>query len=468
MRIARHFVDVTDRQGRRRVQYRVAGSGPPIVLIHQSPRSSAEWEPLMRRWAREFTVIAPDTPGFGDSGPLAIARPECADYADALLALFDALGLDRVAAYGFHSGAIIAMTALARAPHRFRALVCGGYAVWTAAEQADFGARYTPPFLPTPYGDHLIWLWGRLLEQSWFFPWYRVEPAARLPRAHADPTAVHAVVMECLAAGNSFSLGYAAVLRAPRDLPPPESVMPPVLIAAYDGDPLQAHLERLGPLPAGWEARAVPTPDALAEAARAWLRPHATGDWAPPPGPDDEGHVAVAAGGFDGLVHWRGAGEPWLPAPGGAASCAPDGMLAIDWPGHGLSDGWPEAPADPAAWRAVADAAFAALGAHGPVRGEGWSAMLADRGERPAGAVADWRAQGLPDRTPRADGAHLVAAWRAARNAELFDPWFLPSAASARAFDPANLEPSRLALRHLALMRASAAQPLLEACLDRA
>ena len=63
MTITRHFIRV----GNRRVHYRKAGSGPTLLMVHQSPRSSAEYEPLMEKWAQHFTCIAPDTPGFGQS-----------------------------------------------------------------------------------------------------------------------------------------------------------------------------------------------------------------------------------------------------------------------------------------------------------------------------------------------------------------------------------------------------------------
>ena len=53
------------------MHYRVAGSGPPLFLLHPSPLSSAFMEPLMRRLAGRVTAIAPDTPGFGDSDPIA-------------------------------------------------------------------------------------------------------------------------------------------------------------------------------------------------------------------------------------------------------------------------------------------------------------------------------------------------------------------------------------------------------------
>ena len=47
MRLRRLFVDVAQGARRRRVHLRVAGEGPPLLLVHQSPRSSAEWLPLM-------------------------------------------------------------------------------------------------------------------------------------------------------------------------------------------------------------------------------------------------------------------------------------------------------------------------------------------------------------------------------------------------------------------------------------
>lgn len=481
MRLTRAFIDVPNPDGStRRVHYRRAGSGPPLLLVHQSPRSSAEYVPLIGRWAEHFTVIAPDTPGFGDSEPLPLARPECEDYADAVVALLDALGLAQVGAYGFHSGAIILVTAAKRHPGRFSCLACGGYAVWTEAEKADFGAAYTPDFLPLPYGEHLAWLWGRVQEQSWFFPWYRPGNANRLPMATLDPAQAQPIVMECLAAGNSFSLGYGAVLRAKRDVPAPGQPTPPVLISAYDGDPLKAHIARLGEVPPNWRIAPVATPAELEAEALAWLRAHPA-PVATPRTPDvGEGFVAVSAGGFAGLLHWKGAGDLFLHAPGSALPAAPSGTLALDLPGHGLSDPWPDAPASLASWAEVVVAAVRALGA-APARltGAGWSAVLAAEvaarlglahapAPLPPGDRAAWRTHGLPDLTPDWAGTHLLKAWRMLRAETCFAPWFAASPQTARDFDPAELAPERLAVRHLALMRASAARPLLAACLDAA
>src|SRR5512147_2264507 len=95
--VRRGYVDVPFGQ----VHYRVAGYGPPVVLLHDSPRSSAMHEELISALADEFTAIAIDTPGYGRSSPLpAEPRPEIPDYAAALGAALDALGIGRCVVYG--------------------------------------------------------------------------------------------------------------------------------------------------------------------------------------------------------------------------------------------------------------------------------------------------------------------------------------------------------------------------------
>jgi pimeloyl-ACP methyl ester carboxylesterase len=59
-------LDVRTLHGKR-VAFRRAGDGPPLVLIHGITNSSQSWEPAMRLLARDFDVIAPDLPGHGDS-----------------------------------------------------------------------------------------------------------------------------------------------------------------------------------------------------------------------------------------------------------------------------------------------------------------------------------------------------------------------------------------------------------------
>ena len=50
-----------------RVAYRMAGSGPPLVLIHGVTSSSETWRAVFSPLAERYTVIAPDLVGHGQS-----------------------------------------------------------------------------------------------------------------------------------------------------------------------------------------------------------------------------------------------------------------------------------------------------------------------------------------------------------------------------------------------------------------
>ncbi len=402
----------------------------------------------MLAWGAHFTCIAPDTPGFGQSQPLSKADPDINDYADAIVEFIRALGLEKTAAYGFHSGGIILVTALKRHPALFTGLAVGGYAIWNPQEMAVFGEAYLPPFLPSAYGEHLTWLWNRILEQSWFFPWFDVRDEARLSVAHDDPARVHAVVMEMLDNGDAYRLGYGAVLRAPRDIPPPDAITPPVLITAYDGDPLQAHIDRLGTMPAGWSAAKVATPKAHQDASLAFLLAHQGVPAEHYAEDKDQGFLHVKTDDFEGLIHWRGppgAERVIIHAPGRASDLINDAAaLGVDLPGHGLSSDWGRAaPQNYAPWRAVIDA----LVAH-------FNIKTVEHEPTPAGDADHLFPKLHPDRM----GAYLTTAWSIIRARHFFNPWYAASAANAITFDPAALDPVSLAREHRALIRATGAR----------
>lgn len=398
-------------------------------------------------WGAHFTCIAPDTPGFGQSDPLAETDPDINDYADAVVEFARALGLQKTAAYGFHSGGIILVTALKRHPDLFHGIAVGGYAIWTPQEMAVFGDAYLPPFLPSAYGEHLTWLWNRVLEQSWFFPWFDVRHETRLSVAHDDPARVHAVVTEMLDAGDAYRLGYGAVLRAPRDIPPPDAVTSPVLITAYDGDPLQAHIDRLGEMPEGWSAFKLASPKDHQEASLAFLLNLPQHDCPPLREDEDRGFIAVTTPDFDGLIHWRGkrnAHSLVLHEPGREMGLAKPDEAAIDLPGHGLSSPMNGmASTDQAVWQSVVDAAAYMLGAGSvryPQAETGDSALL------------------FPDLAPDRFGNYLTTAWSIIRARYFFAPWYEAGPANAIEFDETCLDPVTLAKDHRALIRATAAR----------
>ena len=121
--IRREFIQVAGHE----IHYRIAGSGPPIVLLHDSPRSSVLHLPQLEHFADEFTVIALDTPGYGNSAALPREpRPEIGDFADSLAATLAALKIERCAIYGFHTSSKIAREFAVRPPQRVALAVIAG------------------------------------------------------------------------------------------------------------------------------------------------------------------------------------------------------------------------------------------------------------------------------------------------------------------------------------------------------
>lgn len=429
--ITRHILTIPGTG--RRVHYRRCGSGPVVVLVHQSPRSGAEYAPLMRKWASHFTCIAPDSPGFGQSDPLP-GTPENEDFADALAEFLRVLGVETCGAYGFHTGAATLIPALVRHPELFSCQVVGGYPVWTEDEIAMLGRDYFPPFQPQPFGEHLVWLWNRFLEQSWVFPWFDIENGMRLPQAHTNVAYVHAVAMDMLDAGDDYRAGYGAAMRGKSAIPSAEANLPPVLISSYDNDPLQSHMDRIGDLPAGWETRKVRKPDDLTDAALAFLRDH-TGDAPCPVLQEDanEGWLEID----DGLIHWagkHGAKRLVLHAPAAEMSAPGPDELAIDVPGHGLSSNFAD-------MEGSVEQAAALLGCDEII----WPVP-------PSGDPA----QLYPDLTPDRFGGHLLKAWSVARADAFFEPWYQPQPTDTP-LDPALLAPEAIALRARARLRAGEA-----------
>ena len=81
-----------------RVGYRLAGSGPPLVLLHGITSTSDAWRDVMPRLAERFTVVAPDLVGHGQS-----AKPR-GDYS---LGAYAAGVRDLLAVLGFERGTVV-------------------------------------------------------------------------------------------------------------------------------------------------------------------------------------------------------------------------------------------------------------------------------------------------------------------------------------------------------------------------
>jgi pimeloyl-ACP methyl ester carboxylesterase len=110
-----------DLHGHRAI-YRIAGSGPPVVLVHGMLNSSRHWERVALALAERHTVVAPDLLGHGDS-----ATPR-GDYslgahAASIRDLLSAIGVDRATMVGHSLGGGVAMQFFWQFPERTERLV---------------------------------------------------------------------------------------------------------------------------------------------------------------------------------------------------------------------------------------------------------------------------------------------------------------------------------------------------------
>lgn len=443
---------------------RWAGAGPAVVLLHQSPASSAELEPLIRHLAPHFTVVAPDTPGFGHSAPLAPpdAAPGIDGYVDALLALFDALGLQQPALFGSHTGAIVATRFAVRHPQRVRALVPNGVLLNTAAERAELLANYFVPFVPDWAGTHLAWLWSRLRDQLVYYPWYRRSADVRIewPMTLAE---IEAAAADLLDAGDNYRGAYRAVLDY--DIAPDlHALRVPTALLVARTDALSMYVPQYPP-PSAWLSHDTPadTP-ALHEAVARFLLQHAGEPvrlrWPVAGGAGLSSRMVEADGrqwhlrGHAGSGN--GTGRPILALHDlGSSARALDErlaglvgsrpLIAPDLPGHGLSDDTTGTTPDEAA-----DALTGLLSA----LGIGEADLLAEGASAAAALALAARRRGLhvrlcnpralaqaelpgvaahlpPDLSADSAGSHLLRAWGYLKDRELYSPWRERTAACA-------------------------------------
>jgi pimeloyl-ACP methyl ester carboxylesterase len=455
-RIERGFLTLPGRQ----VHYRRAGSGPPVVLLHQSPKSSEELVPLILLLAENFTVLAPDTPGYGLSDPIVSpdADIEIDVFADAVAEFFDGMGLEHAGLYGLHTGAAIATRFTARYPERVLALVANGTLIKAPEERADLLAHYLPRFAPSWDGSHLAWAWARMREQLIFFPWHKRDPLARV----AIPMTLESLQINTLAllqAGDNYRTAYRTAFSyaVEDDLP---HIQPPARFICAESDVLVRYLERFPPLPPSAEITRVAAPGEAFQVTQAFFREMVQGE--------THARVTTARRAFrltssmislsGGQLHVRenldGAGRPVMILHDiGGSSRALDAIaggfigrrpvFAPDLAGHGDSDPVPAgddalidrlaaALAGLIAQRglsgvdliAVGDSAAIALALVECVPAAISSLSLCNPTAVPSERIAEFAREAVPALSPDWGGGHLLTAWHRARDQDLFWPWF--------------------------------------------
>ncbi len=198
------------------IHYRERGEGRPVLLLHQTASSSVMWERVMRALPDGLRLIAMDTPGFGESdGPGALPKDGLGYYADRVAGFLDALGVDRAAIIGHHTGAMIGAELAAAHPDRVERLVLIGCVVirgdderrerldsidrWHADARGEFVTRTLIPRMhlsvTTDDPDHFVRELTAYLQAGSDYWWayhavYSYDAARRLPQISAPTLCV--------------------------------------------------------------------------------------------------------------------------------------------------------------------------------------------------------------------------------------------------------------------------------------
>ena len=204
-----------------------SGAVPPLLLLHQTPRSVDEYRDVLGLLAAAGRrAVAVDTPGFGASD--APEEPSVAGWAGAVLGVLDALDLPVVDVVGHHTGGVLGLQVASTAPDRVRALVL------SSTPYADAAWRDAPPHgvdvvEPSEDGRHLTDLWqGR----------QRFYPAGR-------PDLLERFVRDALAAGQELVEAGHRVVREFRVEEALPRVSARIGLLSATGDPYaQPHLPR--------------------------------------------------------------------------------------------------------------------------------------------------------------------------------------------------------------------------------
>jgi pimeloyl-ACP methyl ester carboxylesterase len=221
---------------------------------------------LIGHLAASRPVLAFDTIGNGDSDKPPWGAAEIGDYAPVVIEALDALGVGEIDLYGTHTGAKIALETCLLQPARVRRLVLDGLALYDPAQRDDLLARYTPALAPSNDGTHLLMAWNFLRDQTLFWPWYNRTRAGIRRVEPIDAPELHRWLVELLASGATYSIGYRAAFRHPTRsrLPLLET---PALFAARGSDMIHATTIEAAQLARNATALTLPEDDAASATA---------------------------------------------------------------------------------------------------------------------------------------------------------------------------------------------------------
>jgi pimeloyl-ACP methyl ester carboxylesterase len=216
----RSYVDTPGGQ----IHLRTMGHGPETVLmLHQTAASGAMYEQFAAAFladpahAERYSLMAPDTPGFGMSYRPADAYA-LASWAESMFHLLDACRIDRAHVLGHHTGGAIGIMMASARPERVLSLALIGGLALSDDERAAWHSRVRGMVLAAD-GTHLA------------AAWTQVGSIDGVPLAHPPSIELqHREVVDKLGAGVRWHEAYLAVFATNLGAELARTRMPALLI----------------------------------------------------------------------------------------------------------------------------------------------------------------------------------------------------------------------------------------------
>ena len=200
----------------------IGGKGPPLLLLHGYPQTHVLWHKVAPALARDFTVVAPDLRGYGDSGkpasdPAHLVYSKRSTAAD-MAAVMERLGFPAFFVAGHDRGARVAHRMALDHPARVQRLavldIIPTRTVFQRVNQALATSTFHWFFLIQPElpekmigADPDFYLEWILRKWSRDFAAFTPEALAEYRRCFRDPAVIHASC-EDYRAGASIDLEH--------------------------------------------------------------------------------------------------------------------------------------------------------------------------------------------------------------------------------------------------------------------
>ena len=206
---------------------------PLLVMLHQSPLSSRNYQAALPYLADHFRVVALIRLALVNQLHL-IRFGVCKIMQRLLYESADALGVEQFYLFGRATGGVFAFVAALLSPERVEKLVLHGMPVYTEEERTDRLANFAPPYEIDDNAGHLRWIWDRIHSE---YPWIDGHLATQFCR-------------DFLNAGPDFATSYRSIWKydLPKGFAAAGSRLPcPTLILGGGADRIAYMQSVLGP-----------------------------------------------------------------------------------------------------------------------------------------------------------------------------------------------------------------------------